>query len=72
MQEKSVYLQVGMRVKIKNDTHNYPSNANKEKTITKDLPDFNGKRAFELDGGIGIWLIEDFEYCVNYPNLKMK
>lgn len=68
----SVFLQVGMKVKIKNNTKDYLFNAGKEKTITKDLPNFGKSRAFGLDGDDGIWCIEDFEYCVNYPHLEMR
>ena len=68
----SVFLQVGMKVKVKNNTKDYLFNAGKEKTITKDLPNFGKSRAFGLDGDDGIWCIEDFEYCVNYPHLAMR
>ena len=68
----SVFLQVGMKVKIKNNTKYYLFDAAKEKTITKDLPNFGKSRAFGLDGDDGIWCIEDFEYCVNYPHLAMR
>ena len=68
----SIYLQVGMKVKIKNNPKDFLFNAGKEKTITKDLPDFGKSRAFGLDGDDGIWCIEDFEYCVNYPKLRMR
>lgn len=68
----SVFLQVGMKVKIKNNTKDYLFNAGKEKTITKDLPNFGKNRAFGLDGDDGIWCIEDFEFCVNYPHLAMR
>ncbi len=61
----SVFLQIGMKVLIKNE--------NTEKTITADLPNYNGKRAFQLDNDKGeIWQIEDFEKCVNYPNHVMR
>jgi hypothetical protein len=68
----SIFLQTGMKVKIKNDTKNYIFNAGKIKTITRILPDFGKNRAFALDWDDGIWCIEDFEYCVNYPNLSMR
>lgn len=68
----SVFLQVGMKVKVKNNNKDYPFDAGKEKTITKDLPNFCKSRAFGLDGDDGIWCIEDFEYCVNYPHLVMR
>ena len=68
----SVFLQVGMKVKIKSNTKDYLFNAEKEKIITKDLPNFGKSRAFGLDGDDGIWCIEDFEYCVNYPHLAMR
>ena len=65
-------LQVGMRVLIKNDIPNYKGNAGRIKKITKHLPDFNNKRAFSLDNEQGIWCIEDFEKCVDYPDLLME
>jgi hypothetical protein len=68
----TIHLQVGMKVKIKNYTNLFLFNAGKEKTITKELPNFGKSRAFCLDGDIGIWCIEDFEYCVNYPNMNMR
>ena len=66
-----ISLQVGMRVKIKDDPKNYMFSAGQIKTITKQLPDFGTKRAFALDNDRGIWCIEDFEYCVDYPNAEM-
>ena len=67
----SICLQVGMRVLIKNDTKNYMFNAGKIKTITKQLPDFGKLKAFALDNDEGIWCIEDFEKCVDYPDAVM-
>ncbi len=67
----SICLQVGMRVKIKNDTKNYMFNAGKIKTITKHLPDFGKLKAFELDNDEGIWCIEDFDFCVDFPDAVM-
>ena len=68
----SVFLQVGMKVLIKNEK-GYLKDKNTEKTITADLPNYNGKRAFQLDNDKGeIWQIEDFEKCVNYPNHGMR
>ena len=67
----SICLQVGMRVKIKNDTKNYMFNAGKIKTITKQLPDFGKLKAFALDNDGGIWCIEDFDFCVDYPDAVM-
>ncbi len=68
----SVFLQIGMQVKIKNIYNRHYLNAGKIKTITSDLPNFGSLRAFGLDGDDGIWCIEDFEYCINYPNLVMR
>jgi len=68
----SISLQVGMRVKVKNDVKNYLFNAGKVKTITAHLPDFGSSKAFSLDRDYGIWCIEDFEYCVDYPNATMQ
>ena len=65
-------LQIGMKVRIKSDTKNYPFNAGKVKTITSHLPDFGTKRAFGLDGDDGIWCIEDFSEFISYPNKKME
>jgi len=69
----SVFLQIGMHVKIK-ENGNHGDDCGKIKKITKDLPLFNSKRAFELDGSEynGIWLIEDFEHCIEYPKLSMR
>ena len=69
----SVFLQLGMHVKIK-ENGNHGEDCGKVKIISKDLPLFNGKRAFELDGSEynGIWLIEDFECCTEYPDLPMR
>ena len=66
-------LQIGMRVKVKNDSENFGENAGMIKIITKELPYFNNKRAFQLDDeSWGLWLVEDFERCEDYPNLIMK
>jgi len=66
-------LQVGMKVKIINDIENFKGDAGTIKTITADLPKFNNKRAFQLDNERGAtWLIEDFEKCIDYPNLPME
>jgi len=67
----SICLQVGMRVQIKNDTKNFMFNAGKVKTITKRLPDFGKSKAYSLDNEEGIWCIDDFEICVDYPNATM-
>lgn len=68
----SIYLQQGMRVKIKNNTKDFMFNAGEIKTITKLLPDFGKNRAFELDNdSTGIWCIEDFDFCVDYPDMVM-
>jgi len=67
----SICLQVGMRVLIKSDTKNYMFNAGRIKTITKQLPDFGKLKAFALDNDEGIWCIEDFEKCVDYPDAVM-
>jgi len=71
MKKPSICLQVGMRVKIHNDPENHQFNAGKIKTITEELPDFGKLRAFALDGDTGIWCIEDFEFCVDYPKHQM-
>ena len=70
--ENTIILQVGMHVVIKNDTKNYKFNAGKTKEITEQLPDFGKLKAFALDGDYGIWCIEDFEKCVEYPDFEMQ
>ena len=65
-------LQIGMKVLIKSDVKNYLFDSGKEKTITSHLPDFGKSRAFGLDGDDGIWCVEDFEKCTNYPKLPME
>lgn len=65
-------LQTGMKVRIKNDPKNFQFNSGKIKTITSHLKDFDGKRAFGLDGDDGIWLIEDFIEFISYPHLTME
>ena len=70
-ENNKIFLQIGMRVKIINNKADFPLYAGKIKTITADLAPYHGERAFCLDGDGGIWLIEDFEYCVDYPNFKM-
>jgi len=61
-----------MKVKIFNNPILYFFNSGKEKTITSDLENFGSLRAFGLDGDDGIWCIEDFEYCIDYPNHVMR
>ena len=65
-------LQVGMRVEIKNKPKDYHFDSGKIKTITSHLPDFGKLKAFGLDGDDGIWCIEDFVKCVDYPKLPME
>lgn len=67
----TIILSVDMRVKIINDTDNFPDEAGTIKTITKILPDFDNKRAFQLDNETGIYQIGDFEYCIDYPSKVM-
>lgn len=66
-----VKLQLGMKVRIKNNPKDYLFDSGKVKTITSHLPDFGKSRAFGLDDDDGIWCIEDFEENVSYPNLPM-
>lgn len=69
----SVCLQVGMRVKIKDDKISFPRHYGHIKTITKRLKDYKGEKSFELDNEEGdIWIIEDFQYCIEYPSLVMR
>ena len=71
-------LQIGMRVRIRDDKANFAGHAGTVKTITKELGEeikvcFDGERCFELDdSSSGIWLIEDFSECVDYPELPME
>ena len=65
-------LQLGMRVRIKDSVKDYKSDSGKIKTITSDLPDFRGMRSFGLDSDLGIWQIEDFVECVDYPQQTME
>ena len=37
----------------------------------KHLPDFGKLKAFELDNDEGIWCIEDFDFCVDFPDAVM-
>jgi hypothetical protein len=66
--KEKICLQVGMKVKVKNDTKQYGIDAGKIKTITKQLPDFLGLEAFALDNDEGTWLIDDFDFCVDSPD----
>lgn len=65
-------LQIGMRVLIKDDEANFKEDANTVKIITGHLPPFRGQEAFELDYSNGIWCIEDFVHCVDYPDLPLE
>lgn len=67
----SVFLQIGMRIKIK-DNSDYGADRGLIKEIKCDLPDYNGKRAFGLGSADEIWIIDDFEYCTEYPDLPMR
>lgn len=69
----SVFLQIGMEVKIIDNKIDFPEVAGKVLKITNNLKDYDNKRAFELNNRKGdIFLIEDFEFCVNYPHLEMR
>jgi hypothetical protein len=67
----SIELKVGMEVLIKNNKDDFFNAAGKIKKIKKELSNYDKKRAFELEGEHGIWLIEDFEYCISNPNFEM-
>ena len=67
----SIKLEVGMEVLIKNNTDDFYKAAGTIKKITKELSNYDKKRAFELEDEHGIWLIEDFEYCISKPNFEM-
>ena len=65
-------LQIGMKVRIKKEKY-YREDSGKIKKITAHLPDFDNKRAFQLDNENGaIWLIEDFEENTSYPEMSME
>lgn len=65
-------LQVGMHVKIIDDKIGFPKDAGKILKITAHDRDYYGKRAYILDNREGdIFLEEDFQYCIEYPNLKI-
>jgi len=66
-------LQIGMHVKIIDDKIGFPKDAGKILKITNHSPDYNGYKSYELDNREGdIFLIEDFECCVEYPHLKIE
>jgi hypothetical protein len=69
--KQTIILEVGMKVKIRNDPENFAFDAGKIKTITKQLPNFGKLKAFALDNDEGIWCIEDFDFCVDYPKAIM-
>lgn len=65
-------LQIGMHVKIIDDKVGFPKDAGKILKITKHQKDYDNKRAYELDNRHSdIFIEEDFEYCVEYPDLKI-
>lgn len=65
-------LQIGMHVKIRS-SKSLGEDSGKTKKITANLPDYNGYRAYELDNEKNaIYLAEDFEYCIEYPNLPIE
>ena len=69
----SVFLQIGMHVKIIDDKIGFPMDSGKILKITNNSRPYNGKRSFELNNREGdIFLIEDFEYCVEYPDLQLR
>ena len=69
----SVFLQAGMHVKIINDEKGFPMDSGKTLEITKNCVMYNGERSYELDNRKGdIFLLEDFEYCIEYPELPMR
>jgi hypothetical protein len=69
----NVFLQIGMHVKIIDDKIGFPMDSGKVLKITNNSRPYNGKRSFELNNREGdIFLIEDFEYCVEYPDLQLR
>lgn len=69
----SVFLQVGMHVKIIDDKIGFPMDSGKTLKITNNSRPYNDKRSFELNNREGdIFLIEDFEYCIEYPDLQLR
>ena len=69
----SVSLQIGMHVKIIDDKIGFPMDYGKTLKITNHSREYRGKKSFELNNRQGdIFLIEDFEHCVEYPQLTMR
>jgi len=69
----SVFLQIGMHVKIIDDKIGFPMDSGKILKITNNSIPYNGKRSFELNNREGdVFLIEDFEYCIEYPDLQLR
>lgn len=69
----SVFLQIGMHVKIIDDKIGFPMDSGKILKITNNSRPYKGKRYFELNNREGdLFLIEDFEYCVEYPDLQLR
>lgn len=61
-------LQVGMHVKMKTN-EGYGKQSGEIKKITDYRPEYFFKNAYELDNETdAIYLAEDFEYCIEYPN----
>lgn len=72
MSDKKIALQIGMHVKIIDDKIGFPTSYAKTLKVTNYQKDFNGKKAFTLDNREDdIFLIEDFEYCIEYPDFKI-
>ena len=66
-------LQIGMQVRIKNNKIGYGNDAGTIKTITSHLPDYCGKKSYELDyRQDSIWQVEDFSEFISYPDLPME
>lgn len=67
-ENRALILQIGMRVRIK-DKKGYGDDSGKIKKITNHLPNFNKKKAYQLDNASDeTWLAIDFSECVDYPN----
>lgn len=66
-------LQIGMHVLLNENIDDYGEDSGKIKEITSHLPDYNNQRAYELDNEKdSIYIASDFQYCVEYPNLKIE
>jgi len=66
--KRTLILQLGMHVKIINNSKYHIADAGKIKKVTSHLAIYEGKKTYGLDGDDGLWIADDFEFCVEYPN----